>query len=817
MNIDIAIRDLRYAFRTMRRTPALTAVIVLSLAIGIGANTAMFSVAEVLFLKPLPYPHPDRLSLLFLKIPGLGIQRDWLSPGEFEDIRSQNQWFSEMSIARGDSFNVTGTDDPVRVEGLVASSGLFRILGARALLGRTLLPEDDRPGKPLVAVLTYGVWQRLYGGNPAIVGQTIIINGNPSPVVGVLDRNFVLNGDVMPMTSAINQPEMFIPLQLSPLYIGARFWESFSVIARLKPGVSLTSAQAGLDVIAARIRRQDKRDPTFSIVAVPMTEQVEGGVRGITLVLLGSVGFVLLIACSNAANLLLSRAVSRQKEAAIRVAVGSGRGRLFRQLLTESVVLSLCGGVAGMGLAWGLIALARVLQPGNIPRVGEIGLNAPVLLFTCAMSVITGVFFGVFPALRVSGTDLNAALRGSGRGLRSSVKADKLRDALVVVEIAFSLVLLIGAGLLVRSFVRLQQVAPGFSPERVVSMMVTLKGGNFDSIAKWTPFLDSMRARVGSLPGVESVGATSSLPLSGTGGWSGIEVDGFPRGPDEPEFQSDQRNATPDYFETLRIPLLAGRYFNERDTADSTKVAVVDEKMARRFWPNGTAIGKRLRLTATAYRVNPWIEIVGVVGVVKQYGLDTDTRMTVYFPEPQLPQATMYIVVRTRSDAAVEAPAIVRAIHSLDPQLPVYGIRTMEDRLARSLARQRFAMSMLGAFAGFALILAMVGIYGVVSYLVTQSTHDIGIRMALGALPRNILGLVIAHGMKLALAGLVAGLLGAFALTRLMESLLFGVHSSDALTFASVALLLGLVALVASYVPAMRAARLNPTAALRED
>jgi len=817
MNIDIAIHDLRYAFRTMRRAPALTAVIVLSLAIGIGANTAMFSVAEVLFLKPLPYPHPDRLSLLFLKIPGLGIQRDWPSPGEFEDIRSQNQWFSEMSIALGWSFNVTGKGDPVRVEGLMASSSLFRVLGARALLGRTMLPEDDRPGKPLVAVLTYGVWQSLYGGNPGIVGKTIIINGNPSPVVGVLDRNFVLNGDVMPMTSAISQPEMFIPLQLSPLLIGARFWESFSVIARLKPGVSLTSAQAGLDVIAARIRQQDKRDPTFSIVAVPMTEQVEGGVRSVTLVLLGSVGFVLLIACSNAANLLLSRAVSRHKEAAIRAAVGSGRGRLFRQLLTESVVLSLCGGVAGVGLAGGLIALARVLQPGNIPRLSEIGLNAPVLLFTCAISVFTGVFFGVFPAFRMSRTDLNAALRTSGRGLGSSVNADKLRGVLVVVEIAFSLILLIGAGLLVRSFVRLQQVPPGFSPEHVVSMTVTLRGGNVDSFAKWTPFLDSMRARVGSLPGVEAVGATSSLPLSGTGGWSGIEVDGFPRGPNEPEFQSDQRNATPDYFETLRIPLLAGRSFNERDTADSTRVAVVDEKMARRFWPNGSAVGKRLRLTATAYNVNPWIEIVGVVGVVKQYGLGADTRMTVYFPQPQLPQPTMYIVVRTTSDAAVAAPAVVRAIHSLAPQLPVYSVRTMEDRLARSLARQRFAMSMLGAFAGFALILAVVGIYGVVSYLVTQSTHDIGIRMALGALPRDILGLVIAHGMKLAAAGLAAGLLGAFVLTRLMESLLFGVHSSDAATFASVALLLALVALVASYVPAMRAARLNPTAALRED
>jgi len=815
MSFDIAMHDLRYALRAMRRAPALTAVIVLSLAIGIGANTAIFSVAEVLFLKPLPYPNPEQLCLLFLKIPGLGIQRDWPSPGEFVDIQSQNRWFSEMSIALGDSFNVTGRGDPVRMEGLMASSALFRILGAKALIGRTLLPEDDRPGNPSVAVITYGAWKRLYGGDSGIVGQVVNINGRATPVVGVLNSDFALNGDVMPMTSAIGQPEMFIPLQLSRMYIDARFWESFSVIARLKPGVSMASAQAGLDVISARIREQDKRDPSFSIVAVPMNEQVAGGVRRITLVLLASVAFVLLIACANAANLLLSRAVSREKEAAIRAAVGSGKGRLFLQLLTESMVLSVCGGVAGIVLAEGLIALARVIQPGNIPRVGEIGLNGPVLLFTCAISLLTGVFFGVFPALRISRADLNVALRASGRGLSSSVKSDKLRGVLVVVEIAFSLILLVGAGLLAQSFIRLQAVPPGFDASHVVSFMVTLRGPNYNSLRKWTQFFDLMRTRVAALPGVESVGATSSLPLAGTGGWSGIEVEGFERKPNQPELQADQRNATPGYFNTLRIPLLRGRLVTETDTADSPKVAVVDEKFARRFWPDGNAVGKRLRLTVN--KVNPWIEIVGVVGVVKQYGLDADTRMTVYFPQAQFPISTTYIVARTTPDPATAAPALIREIQSLDPLLPVYGVRTMEDRLADSLARQRFAMSMLGAFAGFAVILAVVGIYGVVSYLVTQSTHDIGVRMALGALPNNILGLVVGQGMKLAVAGVAAGLLGAFALTRVMESLLFGVHAGDAVTFLSAAVLLGVVTLAASYVPARRASRVNPITALRED
>jgi predicted permease len=459
--------------------------------------------------------------------------------------------------------------------------------------------------------------------------------------------------------------------------------------------------------------------------------------------------------------------------------------------------------------------MVRIIEPGNIPRIDEIGLNGAVLGFTCVISLLTGAFFGVFPALRISGTDLNSTLRTSGRGFRSSVRSDKLRGALVVAEVAFSLILLVGAGLLVRSFARLEAVPPGFNPSHVVSLKVTLRWPNYPSARTWAHLFEVLPARLAELPGVEAVGGTSSLPLSGTGGWSGIEVEGFVRKPDQPELQSDQRSATPNYFETLRIPLLEGRYFNDRDTADSTPVAVIDEKMARRFWPPGNAIGKRIKLTNK--KVNPWIQIVGVVGVVKQYGLDLDTRMTVYFPQSQFSIPNMYIVVRTRDDPANAAPAIVRKIHSIDPSLPVYGIHTMEESLSRSLARQRFAMSMLGAFAGFALILAVVGVYGVVSYLVTQSIHDIGVRIALGALPGNILSLVLGHGMKLAAAGLAAGLAGAFALTRLMESLLFGVHSSDAPTFVAVTLLLALVALIASLVPAIRATRLSPTTALRED
>jgi predicted permease len=815
--VRLLIQDLRYALRMLGKSPGLTLVIVLSLAIGIGANTAVFSVADALLLKPLPYPEPDRLALLWLRSPGIGIPQDWPSPGQFFDVRQQNHSFDEMALAIGGSMNLMGMAQPQRIETIRTSSSLPHMLGARPYLGRVFVPEDDLAGKQPVALLTHGLWRRVFGGDPQIVGRSVNLNGNQFTVAGVLRPEFLLNHEIMPTVAGIERAELLLSLALPTNAQQDRGSENFNIMARLKPGVSARQAQADIDLIAARIREQDKRDPTFTISVVPLQEQVAGNVKRALLVLLGSVALVLLIACANIANLLISRATGRQKEIAIRTALGAGGGRLVRQLLTESVLLGLLGGVGGVAIAMWSLYIVRTINPGNIPRLEAITLDGGVLAFTFAISILTGLVFGLAPALRAVNVDLNSALKAGGRSSQGSggfaFARHRLRSVLVISELALSLMLLIGAGLLVRSFLRLQNVPPGFNPDHVLSARVSFAGPKYRDDKYVGRVFQELMARAGRIPGVKSAGAVSSLPFTSSVGWGGIQIEGYVPPPNEPELQVDRRAATPDYFRAMEIPLLKGRFFSDQDTADAPPAAIIDDKMAQRFWPHESAVGKRIRGGSRA----KWSTIVGVVGTVKQYGLDQDLRMVVYAPHAQQQYNGMYLVARASGDPAAISSALTREVHAIDPDVPLFDVRTMPDRIHDSLARQRFAMTMLAAFAAFAMLLGGVGVYGVMSYLVTQGTHDIGLRIALGAPRSSILRMVVRQGMAMAVAGVGAGLIGALALTRVMASLLFGVSATDAVTFGGVAIFLAGIALLASYVPAWRATRVDPLIALRDE
>jgi predicted permease len=809
------MQDFRYALRMLRKNPGTTLVIVLSLAIGIGANSAVFSVVDALMLRPLPYPQADRLAAVWLHSPGIGIYRDWPSPGQYTDIQKENHSFAEMSISRLTSFTLTGIGQPEQIAGMRTSSGLLHMLGARPLLGRVLLPEEDKPGKPAVAILSYRLWKRLFSSDARAIGRGITLNGNQFTVAGVLRPDFRLNSEVMPAEGPMDKVDIFLPLPLGADAAQNRGDENYNLIVKLKPGVTVPQAQADIDIIARRIREKDKRDRTFGMTVVGLLDQVVGDVRSAMLVLLGSVTLVLLSACANVANLLLTRAASREKEVAIRTALGAGWRRLARQLLTESLLLAVLGGAAGLAIAQAALYVMRAIHPGNIPRLEDISINGPVLLFTFAVSTLAGLLFGLAPVWRATRVDLNTSLKSGGRSGQTDggllLSRHGLRGLLVVSELAFSLMLLIGAGLLIRSFVRLQNVPPGFATDHVLSMQVAASGPKYREDKPVIQFYREVGLRIGRLPGVIAQGQASVLPLTGAVGWGGINVEGYTPPPGQ-ELQVDLRLASTDYFRAMKIQLLKGRFFDSHDSIDGQRVTIIDEQFAQRFWPHDNPVGKHLWFDPK----KPFT-IAGVVGTVKQYGLDSGSKIAVYFPQDQQGGGQMFEVARTSGNPAELANAIVREIHAVDPGVPVYDIRTMDERLHDSMARQRFATTMLGAFAAFALLLAAVGVYGVMSYLVTQSTHDIGVRVALGAQPGQILGLVVRQGMALALVGIVVGWIGSAALTRAMSSLLFGVSATDAVTFVAVAALLAAVVCAATMIPARRATGVDPMVALRDE
>jgi predicted permease len=698
---------------------------------------------------------------------------------------------------------------------VLASSTLLKMLGAKPLLGRLLLPDEDMPGKAPVAILSARLWRRQFSSDPKIVGRSVELSGKQYTVAGVLRPDFILDSEVMPAEGPMDKVDVFLPFPLGADAVKNRGDENYNVVVRLKSGVSVQQAQADVDIIASRIREKDKRDRTFGMTVIGLQDQVVGDVRRGLLVLLGSVTLVLLIACANVANLLLTRAAGREKEVAIRAAMGAGWQRLARQLLTESILLSVMGGAAGLVIAEWSLYIVRTINPGNIPRLADIRINGAVLLFTFGVSVLTGILFGIVPAWRAMRVDLSTSLKSGGRSGQSDggmrLTRNRLRGLLVISELALSLMLLIGAGLLIRSFVRLQSVTPGFNTDHVLSMQVSIDGPKYRDDKATVQFYQEVAHRVTQLPGVKSQGVVSALPLTGTVGWGGINVEGYHPEPGQ-ELQVDIRIASTDYFRTMEVPLLKGRFFDEHDTQDAQQVAIIDQKFASRFWPGDNPVGKHLWFDPK----KPFT-IAGVVGVVKQYALDDEGKIAVYFPHQQHASNNVFLVLRTASAPAGLSSAVVHEIHAVESNAAVYGVRTMQERLYDSLARRRFSTTMLGTFAAFALLLAAVGVYGVISYLVSQNKHDIGVRVALGASQANIVGLVVRQGMELAGVGIVAGLIGAIALTRVMSSLLFGVTATDSITFGAVAALLAVVAFGATVIPARRATRVDPMVVLREE
>ena len=823
---DLLRTDIRDGLRGFARNPGFFLAAVLSLALGVGVNTAIFSVASALLLRPLPYPDADRLVILWNRSPGLGITEDWFSSAQYFDVKNAGSGLEQVAIAYGANENLTGDGEPERISTLRVSSNLLPMLGATPHLGRLFTPEEDTQTPAASALLGYGTWVRRYGSDPNVIGRRIELNGRGYQIVGVLPPSFSLRHEVMPTLGNAADADIVLPFPQGPNAARTRNREDYNILARLKPGVTVAQVQQEMDGLTARLRREfpDFYPPngglTFGVV--PLQEQVVGGVRRSISVLVGAVACVLLIACANVANLLLSRGVGRQREIAMRAALGADRRRIVRQLLTESVLLAIAGGLLGLVLAYGGLQWMQMLGSKSIPRLHEIRLNGGVLIFTLALSLLSALIFGLAPALRAASLDLQTELKdghGAAAGLSTFSRGGRrqgLRRALVVAELTLSVMLLIAAGLLIRSFARLQQVPPGFTANGVLTLELTLMPPRYADAAKVQEAYRVLWTRLAAVPGVTAAGGVSSLPLSNMMAWGPITVEGRAVSADERFINVDQRVAAADYFRVMEIPLKQGRLFTAEDIRTAPRVAVIDERMAQTLWPGGDALGKRFRTGGfDASPDVPWITIVGVVGSIKQDALDADSRMAIYSPQTQVTPRGITVVLRTPGDPAALAPAVRREIAAMDPNLPVYNVRTMTARVDESLARRRFAMLLLTLFAVLAAGLAAVGIYGVVAFLVAQGAKEMGIRMALGATPRGIGLLVLRHGMVMAAIGLVLGIAGAFVVTRLMQSLLFGVGATDPMTYVLVAGLVGVTAVMASYIPARRAARLDPMRSLR--
>jgi putative ABC transport system permease protein len=812
--MDNLIQDIRYGVRMLLKSPSVSIVATIALALGIGANTAIFSVVNAVLLKPLPFPEPESLMAVFETNQQRGQLRGSYSYPNYFDLRDQNNVFEHIAAHHDNDFILTGHGEPARLPGVVVTSNLFTLLRVMPALGRNFSPEDDKPSdSDRSVILSHSLFEKRFGSDPSIINKSITLDGKSYNVIGVMPQGFrypIQNDPVdLWITIAIDAAGK------SPVTAqrGAHF---LRLVGRLKPGVTREQAQADVTTIAARLEQQyPDKNSHRGIYIEPSLQALVGDIRPALLILLGAVACVLLIACANVANLLLARAMTRHKEMAIRAALGASRLRVVRQLLTESVLLSLVGGAIGLLLAVWWSQLLIQLGKEDIPRAVYVGVDWRVLGFTVGISVLTGLLFGLVPAFHSSKTGLTESLKEGGRGSGDLGRRNGIRSLLVVSEVAVAVVLLVGAGLLIQSLWRLQHVDAGMKPENVLTFNVVLPEVRYSEDKQWQ-FYKELQSRIATLPGVQSTSSVFPLPFSGDRFSISFKIDGRPVAPkDEPS--ADFFTTDGGYFKTMGIPILKGRDFDQRDQHRSTPVIIVSQEFARQHFPNEDPIGKRVEPGISSYEGedSPMREIVGVVGDVKHRGLNTEVKPTYYVPQTQVPFPQMVVVAKTSSDPHALIKAANSEVAALDKDLPMFRARTMEEYISASVTTPRFNTTLLSIFAGVALILTIVGLYGVMSYAVAQRTNEIGIRLALGAQSRDVLAMIIKQGLWFVVVGLVLGLIGAFALTRLMTGLLFGVATNDPLTFGAVALLLFLVALLACYLPARRATRVDPMEALR--
>jgi putative ABC transport system permease protein len=795
------LHDLRYAIRTLFKTPGFAAVAVVTLALGIGANSAIFSVVNTVLFHALPYPEPERLVRVREKTKSFGYMS--IAYPNFLDWSTQNKVFSSQCVVREESFTLTGTSEPERIKGVRVSNGLFATVGIHPSHGHGFLPEDDHKGAGRTVILSDGLWKRRFGGDPAAIGQAARLDGVSYSIIGVMPPEFRL-----PLIAS----DVLLPVGLDA-NTNRGDHSVDAAIARLKPGVSVAQAKSNLDAIARELaRRYPGSNGGWELTTDGLQDSLAGEFRPAMLILFGAVGLVLLIACANVANLLLARSTARRREFAIRAALGAGRSRLARQSLVESLLLGLLGGCLGLLVAsWGIDFLVS-LKPADIPLAQAIRIDASVLRFTLAASIFTGLLFGLMPALESCRVALSETLKEGGRTSAGSWSRYGLRRTLVISEIALSLVLAVGAALLIKSFVNVAHVDPGFRAESVVTMRVSLPAATYSDNGKVTAFFTRLLENTGHISGMTAVGAVSNLPLANENWQTGFTVEGRPRAARavDQEFTESALIAG-DYFQAMGIPLRRGRFFNDGDKPGSPPVMIVDETMVKKYWPGEDPIGKRI------FVMNDMRQVVGVVAHVKHYGLDRSARVESYFPFRQSPFEDLYIVVRTPVDPAAMSAAVRDQVHAMDKDLAVFNIRTMRTLVADSMATRRFSMMLLAVFAGLAVTLAAIGIYGVMAYTVAQRAHEMGIRMALGARAQDVRWLVVRQAMVLASIGAGAGLAVSLSATSVMSSLLFGVTATDPAVFAGVTTLMIGVALLASYMPARRATRVDPMVTLRCD